>query len=51
MNMKYFTCGTGFGVRYMTPVGPVGLDIAFRLDEAPYSSAHYQVALFIGYAF
>ena len=50
-NLSNFNCGTGFGVRYMTAVGPVGMDVAFRLNEAPYSSAHYQVALFIGYAF
>ncbi len=50
-NVKHLSCGAGFGVRYMTAVGPVGMDVAYRLSEAPYSSANYQVALFIGYAF
>lgn len=50
-NMKNICYGTGVGARYMTAVGPVGLDIAFRLNDAPYSSSRYQIALFIGYAF
>jgi outer membrane protein assembly complex protein YaeT len=50
-NLGNINYGTGFGVRYMTGVGPIGLDIAFRLNKAPYSSSPYQIALFIGYAF
>jgi translocation and assembly module TamA len=50
-NFTNMNCGAGFGVRYMTAVGPVGLDVAFRLNKAPYSSSPYQIALFIGYAF
>lgn len=41
----------GFGVRYLTPVGPVGMDVAFRLNKAQYSSSVFQIALFIGYSF
>lgn len=41
----------GFGLRYITPVGPVGMDIAFRLNKAEYSSSPFQIALFIGYSF
>jgi len=50
-DLRNFSCGTGFGVRYMTGVGPIGLDVAFRLNRAPYSSSPYLIALFIGYAF
>lgn len=50
-NFRNFSCGAGFGVRYKTAVGPVGMDVAFRLNDAPYSSSRYQIALFIGYAF
>jgi len=41
----------GFGLRYITPVGPVGMDIAFRLNKAEHSSSPFQIALFIGYSF
>lgn len=41
----------GFGLRYLTPVGPVGMDIAFRLNRAEYSSSRFQIFLFIGYSF
>ena len=43
--------GTGVGLRYMTPVGPVGLDIAWRLKKDPLNPSPYQVYFFIGYAF
>ncbi|MCX7829822.1 MAG: BamA/TamA family outer membrane protein [Acidobacteria bacterium] len=47
----HFKSDIGFGIRYLTPVGPVGMDIAFRLNKAEYSSSPFQIALFIGYAF
>ncbi len=46
-----FKSDTGFGLRYITPVGPVGMDIAFRLNKAEYSSSPFQIFLFVGYAF
>lgn len=46
-----FKSDIGFGLRYMTVVGPVGMDIAFRLNDAKYSSSQIQIYLFIGYSF
>lgn len=43
--------GAGFGLRYKTPVGPVGVDIAFRLKDYPLETSPYQFYFFIGYAF
>jgi len=43
--------GAGLGVRYQTPVGPIGLDLAWRLKEDPKNPSPYQIYFFIGYAF
>jgi outer membrane protein assembly complex protein YaeT len=43
--------GAGLGVRYQTPVGPIGLDLAWRLKEDPLNPSPYQIYFFIGYAF
>lgn len=47
----WLRAGTGAGLRYQTPVGPVGLDIAWRLKKDPQNPAPYQIYFFIGYAF
>ncbi len=47
----WLRAGTGMGLRYMTPVGPVGLDLAWRLKKDPLNPSPYQVYFFIGYAF
>lgn len=46
-----FKSDIGFGLRYMTVVGPVGMDVAFRLNDSKYSSSLVQIYLFIGYSF
>jgi outer membrane protein assembly complex protein YaeT len=43
--------GVGLGVRYETPVGPIGLDLAWRLKGDPLNPSPYQIYFFIGYAF
>jgi translocation and assembly module TamA len=43
--------GTGFGVRYFTPVGPFRLDIGFPLDRRPGVDDSFQVYLSLGQAF
>lgn len=43
--------GAGFGLRYKTPVGPVGVDVAFKLKDYPLENSPYQFYFFIGYAF
>ncbi len=47
----WLRAGTGMGIRYMTPVGPLGLDLAWRLKKDPLNPSPYQVYFFIGYAF
>ncbi|MBW3565790.1 MAG: outer membrane protein assembly factor BamA [Acidobacteria bacterium] len=42
--------GAGLGARYLTPVGPVRLDVGFNLDPAPYED-RYEIFLTLGYAF
>ena len=42
--------GAGIGGRYLTPVGPIRLDIGFNLDPAPYEDS-YEIFLTLGYAF
>lgn len=46
-----FKSDIGFGLRYITPVGPIGMDIAFRLNKASYSPSPFQLAFYIGYSF
>ncbi len=43
--------GTGFGIRYKTPVGPLGADLAWKLKKDPRDPSAYLLYFFIGYAF
>ncbi len=47
-NLNY---GTGFGLRYKTPIGPVGVDIAFPLNRIQQKQASFQVYFTIGQTF
>lgn len=47
-NMYY---GAGFGLRYKTPIGPVGLDIAFPLRDIQQKQDSFQVYFTIGQTF
>jgi outer membrane translocation and assembly module TamA len=42
--------GTGVGVRYLSPIGPVGLDLGFPLDRRT-DDAPFQVQVALGVAF
>jgi len=42
--------GTGVGVRYLSPIGPVGLDLGFPLDRRT-DDAAFQVQVALGVAF
>jgi outer membrane protein assembly complex protein YaeT len=42
--------GTGFGVRYLTPIGPVGLDLGFPLDRRT-DDPSWQLQVALGLAF
>lgn len=46
---KYFT-GVGGGVRYLSPVGPIRLDVAFPFDKRP-TDADFQIFISLGQAF
>lgn len=43
--------GAGAGIRYTSPVGPIGLDIAWKLVPYPLDRSPYMIHFFIGYAF
>jgi len=47
----WLRAGAGLGVRFQTVVGPVGLDLAWRLKPDPLNPSPYQMYFFIGYAF
>ncbi|MFP3867652.1 MAG: autotransporter assembly complex protein TamA [Desulfobacteraceae bacterium] len=46
--LKY---GAGFGLRYQTPVGPLGLDVGFPLNPIDPRRDNYQIYFTIGHAF
>ncbi|MBM4289973.1 MAG: hypothetical protein FJ135_17840, partial [Deltaproteobacteria bacterium] len=46
--LKY---GAGFGLRYLTPMGPVGLDLAFPLNRIQQKQSSFQVYITIGQTF
>lgn len=43
--------GAGMGVRFATPVGPIGMEIAWKLRTYARDSSGYQLTFFVGYAF
>ena len=43
--------GTGFGVRYRSPVGPLRLDLGFPTGHPPDNDQHWQVHVSLGAAF
>jgi outer membrane protein insertion porin family len=46
--VPFFRMGTGFGLHYMTPVGPVNLDWGFKINQQPAESPmqiHFSVGL------
>jgi outer membrane translocation and assembly module TamA len=43
--------GAGVGVRFASPVGPVGVDIAWKLEPYALDGTPYLIHFFIGYAF
>jgi outer membrane protein assembly complex protein YaeT len=52
MDLGQLKYSPGFGVRYLSPIGPVGVDIAFptnRID--PHRDSPYQIHFTVGYAF
>ena len=46
-----FKYAAGAGLRYRTPIGPVGIDLAFPLNPIDPSSDKWQVHFTIGQAF
>lgn len=46
--LKY---GAGFGLRYQTPIGPIGVEFAWPLNPIDRDKDTYQVILNIGHAF
>jgi len=46
--LKY---GSGFGLRYQTPIGPLGVDLAFPLNPINPHKDKYQIYFTIGQAF
>ncbi len=43
--------GAGIGARIKTPVGPIGVDVAWKLRTYPLDHSPYMLYFFIGYAF
>ena len=42
----------GVGLRYLSPIGPIGLDIAFPTNRISYQQdSPYQVHFSVGYSF
>ena len=48
---KALYASAGAGLRYVTPVGPVGVDVAFKLRKDPLDKRAAMIYLFVGYAF
>ena len=43
--------GAGAGIRFKTPVGPAGVDLAFPLKRFPLDNSPYHLYVYVGYAF
>jgi outer membrane translocation and assembly module TamA len=46
-----FYWSAGVGARLRTPVGPIGMDLAYRLRTDPRDRGRFAVHFYIGYAF
>ncbi len=50
ISTKSIRTSAGVGVRYLTPVGPLRLDVGFPLDRKP-TEDHYRIHFTFGYVF
>ncbi|MGA7579492.1 MAG: autotransporter assembly complex protein TamA [Desulfobaccales bacterium] len=52
MDLGQLKYSPGFGLRYLSPIGPVGIDIAFPTNRINYEKdSPYQIHFTVGYAF
>jgi outer membrane protein assembly factor BamA len=55
LNIFNLHWATGVGLRYLSPIGPVGLDFAWRLNRTgpgePEAGSHFNLSLAVGEAF
>jgi outer membrane translocation and assembly module TamA len=52
IDIGHLRYSAGFGVRYSTPIGPVGVDVGFPLNRIdPQQDPSYRIHLTIGQAF
>lgn len=52
MDLGQLKYSPGFGLRYLSPIGPVGVDIAFPTNRINYQQdSRYQIHFTVGYAF
>ena len=52
MDLGQLKYSPGFGLRYLSPIGPVGIDIAFPTNRINYQQdSRYQIHFTVGYAF
>ena len=52
MDLGQLKYSPGFGLRYLSPIGPVGIDIAFPTNRINYErDSPYQIHFTVGYAF
>jgi outer membrane protein insertion porin family len=52
MDLGQLKYSPGFGLRYLSPIGPVGVDIAFPTNRIDYQrDSPYQIHFTVGYAF
>ncbi len=52
MDLGQLKYSPGFGLRYLSPIGPIGVDIAFPTNRINYEKdSPYQIHFTVGYAF
>ncbi|MGA8572682.1 MAG: autotransporter assembly complex protein TamA [Desulfobaccales bacterium] len=52
MDLGQLKYSPGFGLRYLSPIGPIGIDIAFPTNRINYQEdSRYQIHFTVGYAF